>query len=267
MSINERKPGEDMVAYEERLVRDIGTRIGFGRTIQLCERLWGELLPGGVSPAAHASERLAAYDAREPLLQELLHVLVMEDGSLAARVRDFKLAERQAAPANLESVAQPDTPDAHVGEPSAAVNAAVSDVDRALDYVAVTTRDSGFQSERWSTDNDEKHLRLLAAEVERLRAIESEVAHGGVAVWRISGNNPIERADCAALLTRFDRQSAQVERVEGLVEGFEAFLDSVSDDTASPVVETYIKIVAELKTALNPILGAAEAVESGESGV
>lgn len=82
---NERKPGEDMVAYETRLVRDIGTRIGYGRTIQLCERLWGELLPGGVSPAAYAYERLKAYDKREPLVEALIeetgravHVLIHE---------------------------------------------------------------------------------------------------------------------------------------------------------------------------------------------
>lgn len=45
----------------------------------------------------------------------------------------------------------------------------IAEVDRALDYVAVTTCDSGFQPERWSSDNDEDHLRVLAAEVRRLR--------------------------------------------------------------------------------------------------
>lgn len=88
---NERKPGEDMVAYEERLVRDIGTRIGYGRTIQLCERLWSDLLCS-VSPAAHASARLEAYDEREPLVRELVADTI-ESGdihaSLAERIRDF----------------------------------------------------------------------------------------------------------------------------------------------------------------------------------
>jgi hypothetical protein len=48
-------------------------------------------------------------------------------------------------------------------------------VELALDYVDVTTQDAGFQVERWSSDNDETHLRVLAAEVRRLREENGEI--------------------------------------------------------------------------------------------
>lgn len=42
---------------EERLVSELGERIGYGRTMQLCERLWGERLATLGLPAdgAHAT--------------------------------------------------------------------------------------------------------------------------------------------------------------------------------------------------------------------
>lgn len=41
---------------EERLVQEVGEKIGYGRTMQLCERLWGEKLEGSGLPkgGAHA---------------------------------------------------------------------------------------------------------------------------------------------------------------------------------------------------------------------
>ena len=38
-------------SYEEMLVRELGERIGYGRTMQLCEKIWNGKMPG----AAHST--------------------------------------------------------------------------------------------------------------------------------------------------------------------------------------------------------------------
>lgn len=41
------------MSFEKELVRLVGERIGYGRTMQLCEQLWDEKMPG--MGAAHAT--------------------------------------------------------------------------------------------------------------------------------------------------------------------------------------------------------------------
>ena len=87
-----------LAADEERLVRQLGERIGYGRIIQLCERLWSEVL-GSDSPALYATKRLARYDEREPDLTALLDALdetqfawdPLALPALSAKLRGFKI--------------------------------------------------------------------------------------------------------------------------------------------------------------------------------
>lgn len=65
----------------------------------------------------------------------------------------------------------------------------ITEVGRALDYVDVTTRGTGFQVERWSVDNDENHLRVLANEVRRLR--EAEEKRGQAKALRVYDNTAL----------------------------------------------------------------------------
>lgn len=88
---------ERMAASEESLVRELGERIGYGRIIQLCERIWGEKLPGGVSPAAHATAELQRFRERESLVQALLQAFDEADDvednlhDACCAVRDFEV--------------------------------------------------------------------------------------------------------------------------------------------------------------------------------
>lgn len=179
------------------------------------------------------AERLAAYDAREPLVREVfeaiassednecissLKVDVPKDGYPRQWMRlavQEHLAERQATSANLEvSPTQPDTPDAHVGEPSAAVNAAI--------YVACIDRGPASGRQRRVFDA----AYTLGKEVERLRRED--------AAWR-----------------EINRGAART--VEQLVTELAELRKAVSE--------------VDISAALRPILGAEpEAVESGESG-
>lgn len=104
----------DRMAFaEQEAVRELGERIGYGRIIQLCERLWGEMLPGGLSPAMHARNRLIYFDEREPLVQKWMadcdwidvpfenqtqRDYVMDMKASAAAVRDFKLDTTPTTP-------------------------------------------------------------------------------------------------------------------------------------------------------------------------
>lgn len=127
--------------------------------------------------AAMDAERLKAYDAREPLVRRLVGAIEDTLGDKCPEWRalvswelDAALAERQAAPANLESVAQPDVPHAHVGEPSAAVNAAR--LSNALEVAAELVAD-GFDDEAMVNVHPSM-LTTLAKEVERLRADQKQ---------------------------------------------------------------------------------------------
>lgn len=49
-----------MADDERDQVKLLGDRIGYGRTIQLAEQLWAEMLPGGVDPSSNARKSLEA---------------------------------------------------------------------------------------------------------------------------------------------------------------------------------------------------------------
>lgn len=67
-TVNSVHPMMLLVAQEEALVAELGERIGYGRTMQLCEKLWGQKLARMGQPAggAHASYCCVTFLVRCP---------------------------------------------------------------------------------------------------------------------------------------------------------------------------------------------------------
>jgi hypothetical protein len=209
-------------------------------------------------------KRLAAYDAREPLVKTLLtisraapiimrladyHESAAEFQKRIDELSSFDLAERQAAPANLESVAQPDTPDAHVGERSAYVN----DLEfQRADAVREVVRLRKLIAEGDFRELYAEGLTVGASlgraesntELARLQEIALRVKLGQLEVWPDASKTHVGRALCDA--------NAKLARVEALVPRWRHGTDSNGKTHA-----------AELEAALSASVAA---VESGESG-
>ena len=45
--VEEMSKVEEMGRLEENMVREMGNLIGFGYTMQLCEKIWNKMIPGG----------------------------------------------------------------------------------------------------------------------------------------------------------------------------------------------------------------------------
>lgn len=61
-----------MTQAEEALVREIGERIGYGRTMQLCEQLWREKLSKeGCAGGEHTTGPAATFMVPCPCVEEL----------------------------------------------------------------------------------------------------------------------------------------------------------------------------------------------------
>lgn len=66
----------------------------------------------------------------------------------------------------------------------------------------------------YEPDSTGEALLLLAAEVRRMRAENSDmVEHGGVAVYRLVGNDSEERASVEELLIEFNRRGELLKRI------------------------------------------------------